>query len=278
MKFSEERISRLPAGLALTVVTLAFPVLASAAGGNTAADTSTAGTGHTPSGINTSGSSSGRQAMGETKAGEEKATTAGATRVDKDTLRDANKQVKNAAAVAKRMQSDPQLKTLLSEAKGVFIVPKYGRGGLGIAGRGGEGVLMANNGNTWSSPAFYNYGGMSLGLQAGVEVGSMAMILMNDKAMNAFMQDNKFSLTADAGLTIVNYTAKAKTQTGRGDVVVWMDTKGAFADASVGVTDITFDEEENKAWYKQNVAARDIVGGKVTSGASNPLEKQLSGK
>ena len=267
----------LPAALALSTAILALPLSALAAGNDStssgAADSSTAGTGRTPSGLNTSGSSSGRQATGE-----EKATTADAGKVDQETMRDANEQVTNAADVVKRMQADPGIRSMMSEAKGLFIVPQYARGGLGVAARGGEGVLMANNGGKWSSPVFYNYGGVSIGAQAGVETGSMAMLLMNDKAMNNFMQDNKFSLTADAGLTIVNYTAKAKAQAGRGDVVVWMDTEGAFADASVGVTDISFDEEDNKAWYKQDIAASDIISGKVTSGSSNPLEKQLSGK
>ena len=262
----------LPPILILSAALLALPGLSLAAG-SSSANSSTAGSGHTPSGLNTSGSSSGKQASGE-----EKASTAEAGKVDKETARDTNKQVKNAAAVVKHMQTDPKLKSMMSDAKGVFIVPQYGRGGLGIAGRGGEGVLMARNGSKWSSPVFYNLGGVSIGAQAGAEVGSIAMLLMNDKALNSFMQDNKFSLTADAGLTIVNYTAKAQAQKGRGDVVVWMDTKGAFADAAIGVTDITFDEEENKAWYKKSVAARDIVSGKVSSGSSTALEKQLSGK
>lgn len=193
-----------------------------------------------------------------------------------DEIRDAQKQVDNATQVVKQMESDPQAKDLLQQAKGVFIVPKYGRAGLVVGGRGGAGVLLANNGGTWSNPAFYNLGGVSVGAQAGVEVGSIALMLMNQKALDSFMQDNKFSVNADAGLTIVNYTAKANAQAGRGDVIVWSDTRGAFADATIGVTDINFDKDKNAAFYKNTVAARDIIGGKVKSAQASTLTKELS--
>lgn len=190
---------------------------------------------------------------------------------------DAMKHVSDAAKTVKQMESDPQLQKLLQQAKGVFIVPKYGRVGVaGVGGRGGEGVMLVNNNGKWSNPVFYNFGGISVGPQLGVEVGSIAMLLMNDKAVNNFMQENKFSLTADAGLTIVNYTAKALTSAGRGDVVVWADTKGALADAAIGITDIRFDSDENQAFYKSKVAARDIVSGKVKNSQAASLTQELS--
>ncbi|WP_420473764.1 lipid-binding SYLF domain-containing protein [Noviherbaspirillum sp. ST9] len=189
---------------------------------------------------------------------------------------DTMQQINNATRVVKRMETDPQLKKMLHQAKGVFIVPQYARGGLTVGVRGGEGVLLVNNNGKWSNPAFYNFGGMSVGAQAGAEVGSIAMMLMNQKAVDNFMQENKFSLTADAGLTIVDYEAKAKATAGRGDIVVWSDTKGAFAGAVIGVTDINFDNDENAAFYKSGVTAKDIVGGKVKNAQAKSLTQELS--
>lgn len=231
----------------------------SGTGGNSAAQNSPgmggAGNGNIPSGGGTNSGMTGASGSSGAQSGSAQSASGPAD----DTIQ----QVNNAAEVVKQMESDPQLRKLMQQAKGMFIVPQYGRGGLGIAGRGGEGVMLANDNGKWSNPVFYNFGGVSIGAQAGAEVGSIAMLLMNDKAVNNFMQDNKFSLTADAGLTIVNYTAKAQAAAGRGDVIVWSDTKGAFADAAVGVTDINFDDDENQAFYKSQVSAKDIVGGKV---------------
>ena len=34
-----------------------------------------------------------------------------------------------------------------------------------------------------------------------------------------------------------------------GDVIVWSDTEGLFTGATIGVSDIQFDEEDNRAFY-----------------------------
>ena len=189
---------------------------------------------------------------------------------------DTMQQVDRAVQVVKQMEQDQKLKGFLQQAKGVFIVPRYSRAALGVGGSGGEGVMLANNNGQWSNPAFYNIGGVSIGAQAGAETGPMAMLLMNEKALNGFMQDNKFSLTADAGLTIARYNATAQGNAGRGDVIVWTEPKGAFASAAIGVTDIHFDAGDNQAFYKAKVTARDIISGKVKSTQAAALTKELS--
>lgn len=188
---------------------------------------------------------------------------------------DTVQQVNEAKAVVERMTSDPAIKSLLQKAKGVFIIPTYGRGAWGLGVRGGEGVMLTHSGNKWSNPVFYNMGGVSIGLQGGIEAGSLAMLLMSDKAVNQFMTDNNFSLTADAGLTIINYTAKAQADLGKGDVIVWADTKGAFANASIGISDIHRDESDTKAFYKRTATAKEIVGGSVTSSQAEGLKQAL---
>lgn len=87
----------------------------------------------------------------------------------------------------------------MQQAKGVFIVPTYGRVALGVGGSGGAGVLLVKRDDgTWSDPAFYNIGGISVGVQAGAEGGPIAMVLNNEKGVSRFMQKNNFSLSADA--------------------------------------------------------------------------------
>ncbi|GAB3551632.1 hypothetical protein GCM10027343_36140 [Noviherbaspirillum agri] len=237
-------------------------------GGASSSSAETSGASNSRSGD--AGSTSGSAADSGSSSGSSSAS--GSAKASGDTV----EQIRNATQVVKQMESDPQVQKLLQQAKGVFIVPQYGRGGLGIGARGGEGVFLANNGGKWSNPVFYNIGGVSLGAQAGAEVGAIAMMLMNDKAVRSFTQENKFSLTADAGLTIVNYTAKARAATGKGDVVVWSDTAGAFANATVGITDVNYDDDENAAFYKSKIAAKDIVAGRVTSKEAAALTQELS--
>lgn len=192
---------------------------------------------------------------------------------------DTAQQVREATKVVGQMERDPGMKKLLQQAKGVFIVPDYGRVALGVGGRGGEGVVLIKHGNTWSDPAFYNIGGISVGLQAGAEAGSIAMVLNSDKAVKTFMQNNNFSLNAEAGLTVVNWSGKAQASAGKGDVVIWSDTEGLFGGATASVTDINFDEDETAGYYGKQVAVRDIFNGKVRGPAqANMLKQALAGK
>ena len=193
-------------------------------------------------------------------------------------LSNAKETVQEAAQVVQQLKSDPRTKDVLGQAKAVFIVPNYGRASLGVGGAGGQGVLVANNDGTWSAPAFYNIGAVNAGLQAGVEAGSIAFLVMSDKALEGFRKENNFSLNADAGLTIVNFSKRGQISAGRGaDIIVWTGTKGLYGDLAVNVTDIFWDNDANRAYYQQTVDASDIINGTVKEPiAESPLKSEFS--
>jgi SH3 domain-containing YSC84-like protein 1 len=184
-------------------------------------------------------------------------------RTSTNDARDAAQQVSEATKVIRLMERDAGMKELLQQAQGVFVVPKYTRAALGVGGRGGEGLLLVKQNGKWSDPAFYNLGGISAGLQAGVETGAIALVLNNQKAVNTFMKENNWSLNADAGLTVANWSRKAQASAGKGDVTAWADTEGLFGDVAVSVTDINFDKDETAAFYGKQVALQDIFSGKA---------------
>lgn len=192
--------------------------------------------------------------------------------------REATELVRKATATLEKMKKDDGLKKLLSESRGVFIVPDYGRGAVAVGARGGEGVLVTRvAGQGWSGPGFYDVGGISVGAQLGAEGGEIAMILMSDEALKSFRSDSTFSLDAMADLTLVDYSALAQATLGKdvGSVVFWSDTKGAFAGVSLSATNINWDEEENSAYYGKKVMPQDAL----TSDASEPqkkLQKELA--
>ncbi len=207
----------------------------------------------------------------------QEATTNREERSDAQTL------VDEAAAVARQMKADPNAQRALARAKGIFIIPGYGKGAVGIGAAGGEGVALAHNGDGWSAPVFYDLGSVSIGAQAGGKAGKLAMLLMTDKALDSFRRDADFSLNASAGLTVVDYEAFAGASTtgnadnaaSRPDVVVWSDTKGAFAGAQIGVTGISPDEELNQAYHGRTVAAQDVFSGEVAGPATGPIRSVL---
>lgn len=186
--------------------------------------------------------------------------------------------VKDAANVVQQLRADPETRKALKQAKAVFLVPDYGRAALGIGGAGGQGVLIVNNGGKWSAPAFYNIGSASLGLSAGVEAGSIAFLIMHDNALKGFREEHNFSLNADAGITVVNWSKRGQVSAGKGaDVIAWADTEGLYGDLAVSVSDIFWDDEANKAYYPGSVSAKDIIAGKVKApDAATQLESEFS--
>lgn len=190
--------------------------------------------------------------------------------------RDGQEQVNEALEVVNQMKQDPQLTNLLQRAQGVYIVPDFGKAAVGIGGRGGEGVVLIKKDGEWSGPAFYNFGRVSAGLQAGVEAGSVAMLLMTQDAVRPFTsQQNSFSLDAAAGLTVVDYSEQGKATAGEPDVITWSDSKGLFAGASIGVTGFTRDEEENRAYYMKQATPQQIFSGTVKNPHADALKDAL---
>ncbi|HAE50024.1 lipid-binding SYLF domain-containing protein [Tistrella sp.] len=159
--------------------------------------------------------------------------------------------IAEATRVANQMASDGQARAALDKAEGVFIVPDFAQGALIIGAGGGAGVFLARTADGWGNPAFYEMGGLSFGAQAGGESGPMAFMLMTDKAVQGFRNDDDFTLSAEAGYTFgeARDGAAATTDNTAKDVVVWSGTEGAFAGATVSVGDISYDEDRTAAYY-----------------------------
>lgn len=190
----------------------------------------------------------------------------------------ATRHVDEAATVITRMSGEPGAGQLLSQAKGVYIVPKYGRAALGLGASGGAGVFVARESDgSWGQPAFFNIGSISLGLQAGAEGGPVVLVLNNDKAVANFRQKNNFNLSADAGLTVVNWSRQARGQAGKADVVAWSDSKGLFGNvATLAINDVHFNQKATHAFYGQAVTAQDVMSGKVSNAQADKLRQALA--
>ena len=190
----------------------------------------------------------------------------------------ASKHVQDALAVVRRMETDATMRQVLADAKGVYIVPTYGRAAFGIGGQGGSGVLLVRrSGGTWSDPAFFNMGGISIGAQVGAEGGPIAFALMNDKAVQRFSGVDNFSLSADAGITVINWTRLAQGSTGGGDVVAWSGARGLFGNvATLGANDIRFNQRLTNAYYGKPTTTAELIAGTVRNPDSDSLKQALS--
>ncbi len=218
-----------------------------------------------------------------TPAPEASSTGAATTQANGGELQDAQMLVSEATQELQKMKSDPGVAKLLQQAKGVYLVPEFGRGALIVGGRGGAGLVVAKTSATtgtpgaasatpasttagmWSPPAFYNFGGASIGAQAGGSGGQIAFVLMSKNAVDAFMSGNKITLNADAGLSIIDYSANAQASWGKADIVMWSDTQGLYGGAQISVTDLNWDDGKNQAFYGPGVQPQQVLTGQATT-------------
>jgi lipid-binding SYLF domain-containing protein len=186
------------------------------------------------------------------------------------------KHVSDAVGVVHTMSNETGMPALLGRARGVFIVPTYGRAALGVGGAGGAGVLMVRRADgSWGNPVFFDTGGLSIGLQAGVEGGPIALVLLNQKAVDSFRNRNNFSLSADAGLTVVNFARMAQGSTA-GDVVAWSGSKGLFGNAAtVGINDVRYNQRLTEAYYGKSMTALQAIDNTETNAQADALRKVL---
>jgi lipid-binding SYLF domain-containing protein len=159
-------------------------------------------------------------------------------------LRDANHAVND-------LKHDPAFgtaRTMLQDAKAVYIVPKLVKGGFIFGAEGGDGVLLRRTGHGWSDPKFYGMGSASFGLQAGLEQAELIFIINSDRAI-AGIEHGNFKLGAGAGVTLVNLSSGAEgaTTAHGGDIVVWTSGSGAYAGISFNGSVISPDKDYNAA-------------------------------
>lgn len=188
----------------------------------------------------------------------------------------AERRLAGAALAVRAMSANPAIADLLRRARGVYIVPAYGRAALGVGAAGGSGVLMSRHADGhWGNPAFFTMGGLGIGLQAGAEDGPIALLLMNQKAIDRFRKRNNFSLSADAGLTIVNYRRMTAGSTAS-DVIAWSGGKGVFGNAAtVSVNNIRYNHDLTHAFYGKPVSAQQAIDGAAPDRRAHALRTAL---
>jgi lipid-binding SYLF domain-containing protein len=167
---------------------------------------------------------------------------------------------------------------LLKRAKAVMIVPQLIKGGFFIGGEGGTGVLLGRGADSWSYPAFYTVAAASFGLQIGFETAEVVLLVMSDRALAAWM-DDEFKLGAKAGLTVLmlgsNAEAAATTNINV-DVIAWARSRGAYAGVTLEGSLIKPREAYNEAYYGKRIHPRDILRGEVQNPDADLLRRSLA--
>ncbi len=173
--------------------------------------------------------------------------------------------VRDAVNIVQLKQSSgtPIPQSVINKARGIAII-EITKGGFGLSGQHGEGVLITKTPDGWSAPSAFDSSGGGIGFQIGVEIRKLVFILNNADAVNAFAKNEKFKMNAVANATAGsdNVTEEAST-INQHSVYVYTVTGGAFAGAAIGGEMMGTNLKVNRLTYGETINTSDIINGKV---------------
>jgi lipid-binding SYLF domain-containing protein len=153
---------------------------------------------------------------------------------------------------------------LLADAQGVAIFPRVIKVGFVVGARGGHGVVLARDkdGN-WGDPVFANFGGASVGFQAGVESTDVVLVFRSRKSLDRVLEGKmKMTLGADASVAAgpIGRQAMAATDARlQAEILSYSRSRGLFAGVSFDGGTIHPDPDANAAYRKSGAEEMKLV-------------------
>jgi len=167
---------------------------------------------------------------------------------------------------------------VLRDAKGVAVL-RVLKGGFGVSGRLGEGVVVSRlSGGGWSGPSAIATGGGGFGFQIAGEVTQFVIVLNSQAAVNAFARGGNVQFGG-----ALSVAAGPVGRTAEGGVLpvaavyTYSRSKGLFAGASLEGTLLVAQSDKNASYYGRQVTPGQILRGRVAPPRSaQPLIAALS--
>ncbi len=134
-----------------------------------------------------------------------------------------------AQAILKAKQKNPAMEQWFETAYAYAVFPKVGKGGIGIGGAHGKGLVIVGDDTVGKT----SLSQVSIGLQLGGQVYSEYIMFKDEAAFVNFSRGN-FEMGAQVSAVVLTAGASADASYDSG-VVVFTNTKGGLMfDASVG--------------------------------------------
>ena len=126
-------------------------------------------------------------------------------------------------------EKDPKIEAFISQAAGYVVIPTVGKGGLGIGGARGKGVLYEGDAVT----AIVTLTQLSFGFQWGGQAYSEFIFFEDDATLQTFKQGN-YELNAQASAVAVTAGASADAAFKDGMAIFTQTKGGLMYEAAVG--------------------------------------------
>lgn len=165
------------------------------------------------------------------------------------------KRVADAADVLDQLSRIPEKAippNLLSRAYAVAVIPNVVKAAFGLGARRGKGVLVVRqDDNSWSNPAFITLTGGSFGWQIGAESADVILVFKTRKGVDG-IANGKLTLGANASVAagpVGRQTGVATDIEFQAEVYSYSRTRGLFAGIALEGAGVTMDRKANAAFY-----------------------------
>jgi lipid-binding SYLF domain-containing protein len=181
------------------------------------------------------------------------------------------KRVADAADVIDQLLRIPEQSippSLLARAYAIAVVPNVVKVGFGVGARRGKGVIVVRqDDNSWSNPAFIALTGGSIGWQIGAQSTDVILVFKTRKGVDG-ISGGKLTLGADASIAagpIGRTTGVATDLAMQAEVVSYSRSRGLFAGVALEGSGVTMDRKANAAFY----GSADMTPEKVFASSPN---------
>jgi lipid-binding SYLF domain-containing protein len=142
--------------------------------------------------------------------------------------------------------------TLLARAYAVAVIPNVRKAAFGFGVRRGKGIIVVRqDDDSWSNPAFVTLTGGSFGWQVGAQSTDIILVFKTREGVEG-IANGKLTLGADASVAagpIGRHTGIATDIVFEAEVFSYSRSRGLFAGVAVEGAGVTMDRKANAAFY-----------------------------
>lgn len=141
---------------------------------------------------------------------------------------------------------------LLARAYAVAVVPNVVKAAFGLGARRGKGIIVVRqDDNSWSNPAFVTLTGGSLGWQIGAQSSDIILVFKTRMGVDS-IASGTLTLGADASVAagpVGRHTSAATDIEFQAEVYSYSRSRGLFAGVALEGSGVTMDRKANAAFY-----------------------------
>lgn len=167
---------------------------------------------------------------------------------------------------------------LVNDARCIVVLPGVSKGAFIVGGRGGKGLASCKLADgSWSAPLVVTISSASVGLQVGVEIADIVLLVMDDAGVDALLSDG-IALGAKASVAAGPHSAQTEAVGAggrRASMLSYVRSKGAMVSLALDGALIRPAKRDNSRLFGQGIVApREVLRPEAGKAKPVPAEAQ----